>query len=200
MHTIIAGRVGTQECAERVTHLLRARGVAAGDIQSFYVNPPGQHDATAVGGDVDQDPGLEKSSSGLTAGAVAGAAVGVVAGAAAALVAAPLIAPALLVGLAGAGAHVGGLAGVMSSGRDGEEEDSVTESEHPGAAALDTRRGGMMVAVRATPALEQIAIDSLREIEAKDIERASGQWEDGDWKDFDPLQPPRKIDAADAAR
>lgn len=195
MHTIIAGRVETQERAERARSLLHQRGIAPEDIQSFYVNPPGQHDATPVGGDVDQDPGLGKSSVGLTGGATVGAVAGVAAGALAAGAVAPLIAPAVLVGLAVAGAHAGGLAGMVASGRSGEEEDAATESNQPGSDAIDTRRGGMMIAVRASPALEHVAIDSLREIGAEDIERAEGDWQNGDWKDFDPLQPPNKIDA-----
>lgn len=200
MDTIIAGRVGSQERAERARVLLQERGVAAEDIQAFYVNPPGQHDATPVGGDVDEDPGLKKAKAGMREGATAGAMAGAAAGALAASVAAPLIVPALLVGLTVAGAHAGGLAGLVSSGRSGEEEDAATESNHPGADAIDTRRGGMMIAVRASPALEQRAIDSLRKVGAEDIERARGEWENGDWKDFDPLQPPHKIDAAASNR
>lgn len=197
MQSIIAGRVGTQRRAQRARDLLLERGFANEDIQTFYVNPPGQHDATPIGGDVEHDPGLEKATSKQTAGAVAGAAAGAAAGLVAASVVAPLVAPAVLIGLAGAGAHVGGLAGAVSGGRDGAEEAVATETENPGAAALDTRRGGMMVAVCVSPLTERIAIDTLREIDADDIERAQGQWVAGDWVDFDPVSPPHKVDAAD---
>ena len=199
MQTIIAGRVGTQERAQHVRRLLLERGFVVGDIQAFYVNPPGQHDATPIGGDVDHDPGAENASSGQVAGAAAGAAVGAVAGLVAASVVAPLIAPAVLVGLAGAGAHAGGLAGAVSSGRDGAEEAAATDTQNPGADALDTRRGGMMVAVRVSPTTEQMAIDALREIDAEDIERAQGRWVEGDWIDFDPVNPPHKVDSETTA-
>ena len=36
----------------------------------------------------------------------------------------------------------------------------------------------------------------LRAHGAKDIERASGMWRDGDWVDFDPVASPHLVDAA----
>lgn len=195
MHTIIAGRIGTLDRADQVRQMLLEHGIAHDDIQCFYVNPPGQHDLTPIGGDVDRDPGVAKASAGQAVGAAAGATAGLVAGAVAASVVAPLVAPALLVGLTGVGAHVGGLAGAVSSGRDGEDEERATETSNPGPDARDTRRGGLMVAVRVSPATESLVIDVLRASDAGDIERAQGQWRDGGWADFDPRLPPRKIDA-----
>jgi hypothetical protein len=190
MPDIIAGKIETQERAERVVAALREGGVTAGDIQTFYVNPPGQHATYRAGG----DPGARGAAPGAAAGAVIGAAAGAAAGAATASVVAPLIAPAVLVGLTGAGAHVGGLAGALSGTRDAEEEKSATESADPEREAA-TRRAGLMVAVRVNSEIQPLVIDILRREGAEDIERAEGQWRDGSWVDFDPLQPPSKIDA-----
>jgi hypothetical protein len=194
MPTIIAGRIEAQERVERVVAALREGGVPAGDIQTFYVNPPGQHATYRAGG----DPGARGASPGAAAGAVIGAAAGAAAGAATAGVVAPLIAPAVLVGLTGAGAHVGGLAGALSGTRDAEQEKRATESANLEREAAVTRRAGLMVAVRVNSKTQSLVIDILRHEAAEDIERAEGQWRDGNWVDFDPLQPPSKIDAPPA--
>ena len=56
------------------------------------------------------------------------------------------------------------------------------------------RKGGGMVAVRVLNAeAERIAIHTLREHGAVDVERAEGEWRDGTWHDFDPLRPPQKV-------
>ena len=43
MATIIAARVETQQRADELMAQLQSRGIAADDMQAFYVNPPGQH-------------------------------------------------------------------------------------------------------------------------------------------------------------
>ena len=52
----------------------------------------------------------------------------------------------------------------------------------------------MMLAVRVDPANEKTVIDVLRAAGVEDLERAQGDWQDGQWVDFDPLAPPHKID------
>jgi hypothetical protein len=48
-----------------------------------------------------------------------------------------------------------------------------------------------MVAVKAdTAAAEQAAISTLRSHGAMHVEKADGQWGDGEWIDFDPVCAP----------
>lgn len=194
MATIIAARVETQQRADKLMADLAARGIAATDMQAFYVNPPGQHGAYPIGGDVREDTGTQESSigqaSGVAAGAAAGLAVGAIAGAAI-----PPLAPILAVALAGVGAHVGGMAGALASTRTAGEEQQETETKTPDQDAVDMRRGGMTLAVRVDPANEQTVIDLLKNAAVEDLERAEGQWQDGGWADFNPLEPPHKIGA-----
>ena len=192
MATIIAGRVQTQQRADDVMAELQSRGIAAHDMQAFYVNPPGQHGAYPIGGDVDADTGTEEASigqaSGIAAGAAAGLAAGAVAGAAI-----PPLAPILAVALAGVGAHVGGMAGALASTRPAEEEKQETETRKPDADASHMRRGGMTLAVRVDSFNERTVIEALTAAAAEDLERAQGEWQDGQWVDFDPLKPVQKI-------
>ena len=163
-------------------------------MQAFYVNPPGQHDLHPIGGDMDADTGTKQSGVGQAAGVAAGAAAGLAAGAVVGA-AMPPLAPILAVAMAGVGAHVGGMAGALTSTRTSDEEKRETETSTPDHEAVNMRRGGMMLAVRVDPAVERTVIDLLRTQAVEDIERADGEWQDGQWVDFDPLEPPRKIDA-----
>lgn len=194
MATIIAGRVETQQRANELIEKLRSHGIAPADMQAFYVNPPGQHGVFPVGGDVHADTGTKEASigqaSGIAAGAAAGLAAGAVAGAAL-----PPLAPILAVALAGVGAHVGGMAGALASTRPSQEEKHETETSTPDEDAVDMRRGGMMLAVRVDPANEKTVIDVLKAAGAEDLEREEGQWQDGQWIDFDPVKPVHKIGA-----
>ena len=199
MATIIAGRVETQQRADDLMDALLERGVAASDMQAFYVNPPGQHDVTPIGGDVQADPGTQESSLGQTTGVVAGAAAGLAAGALAGA-AMPPLAPVLAVALAGVGAYAGSMVGAMASTRTPEQEKRATETSSPDDDAYDTRHGGMTLAVRVDPVNEPMVVSMLRNAAVEDIERAEGQWRDGEWADFDPLQPPHKIDVENRNR
>ena len=192
MATIIAGRVETQQRADDLMAHLQSKGLSAGDMQAFYVNPPGQHGTYPIGGDVDADTGMKETSvgqaSGIAAGAAAGLAAGAVAGAAI-----PPLAPVLAVAMAGVGAYAGSMAGAMAATRTGEEEKRETETNAPDHDAHNTRRGGMMLSVHVEPSNEQMVIDTLQEAAVEDVERAQGDWHDGQWMDFDPLQPPHKV-------
>ena len=194
MANIIAARVQTQQRADDLMQQLQTRGITASDMQAFYVNPPGQHDLHPIGGDVDADTGTQKSGVGQAAGVAAGAAAGRAAGAVVGA-AMPPLAPILAVAMAGVGAHVGGMAGALSSTRTSDEEKRETETSTPDHEAVDMRRGGMMLAVRVDPATEKTVVEVLRADAVEDLERADGDWQDGQWVDFNPLQPPRKIDA-----
>ena len=121
MATIIAGRVETQQRADDLMEQLQSRGIAARDMQAFYVNPPGQHGTYPIGGDMDADTGTEESGVGQAAGVAAGAAAGLAAGAVVGA-AIPPLAPIIAVAMAGVGAHVGGMAGALASTRTSDEE------------------------------------------------------------------------------
>jgi hypothetical protein len=174
MSTIIAGHLQTQPQVQQAIAELTRAGFRSERIASFYVNPPGQHDMTPIGGDYDRSPGAEHTGKGVAAGAAAGAAVG--------LAATPVIGP--LGPLVGA--HVGGLVGGLAETRDSDESpDANRPHEH---------RAGMMVAVAADDeALRKRAIDILRSLGAYDVEVAEGTISNGDWVDFDPRRPPEFI-------
>ena len=45
----------------------------------------------------------------------------------------------------------------------------------------------------ANPQNENRVIDALRAEGAADIERAEGEWRDGDWVDFNPVAAPQLV-------
>ena len=183
MSTIIAGRFQQQASVEEATEELVRAGFARECIASFFVNPPGQHDAYPIGGDHAESAGAHTSRKGV----VKGAATGAVVGAAATSFLGPVgsVTGALL------GAHVGGLMGSLSemkergdTGEHGEDADN----------AMPIRKSGMMLAVAVGDNdNESHAIQALRSLGADDIERAQGTIAEGDWSDFDPLSTPDLI-------
>ncbi|UIN19308.1 hypothetical protein [Herbaspirillum frisingense] len=187
MGSIIAARFELQDEAARAVNALVDAGFDRGRISSFFVNPAGQHDRFAVGGDRDKSPGAEETDKGAAAGVAAGAGAGAVAGVAAAPVAGPL--GPVLGGLVGG--HLGGLVGSLSA----TDDDPVPR-----------RVAGMLVAVQldesadvadsadaVNSAIEQRAMRVLQDLQGTDLERAEGQIRDGDWIDFDPLIPPQWV-------
>jgi|KBSMisStandDraft_5_1062788.scaffolds.fasta_scaffold49390_3 hypothetical protein len=196
METIVAGRFETSEKADAAVRELIAAGFRHEDASAFFVNPPGQHAKLPLGGDEYADPEAGRAGSGAIAGAVAGGAVGL-----AAAMAVPGVNVAILLGVVGVGAYTGSLAGTLaklSAGRPREVPAPTPE-----------RPAGVLVAVRVLdrgdkaapkdvgakyPSAEDIAIQILREAGAKDIERATGTWQDGEWKDFDPVAPVQLVD------
>jgi hypothetical protein len=180
MERIIAGRFPTKDEADAAAVHLE-HDVQTSDICIFHNNAPGQHDAYAVGGvaaggDEDEDPGAagagaSAANSAVRAGIAAGA-IGSLAGPVVALVA------------AGIGAYSGAAAGAME------------EFGHHEAGAPQRRPGGVILSVRiADPANETRVIATLRHQGAADIERADGQWLDGDWTDFNPVAVPQLVEA-----
>lgn len=175
MEQIIAGRFETKGIADTVASVLR-EFVDDADICIFHNNPPGQHDAYPVGGDEDEDPGAEGAENSAVGTAVA---AGLAAGAIGAL-AGPVVA----IGAAAIGAYTGSLMGAMSG--LGDHEDAPGKE--------DRRAGGIILSVRiAYPSNEDRVIDVLRREGAAGIERARGEWRDGDWADFDPVAAPRLV-------
>jgi hypothetical protein len=183
--TIIAGRFEQQATTQEAVDELARAGFAPERIASFYVNPRGQHDAHPLGGDHEKSPGAKETGTGAALGAAAGGAIGVAA--------APVLGPVGVVTGGLVGAHIGGLVGGVSKMKEhGETGDNEEETEN----ALPERRSGMMVAVAVEDHDQEArAADLLRALGAADIERAQGTIADGDWTDFNPVEPPELLDA-----
>jgi hypothetical protein len=181
MSIIVAGRFESAEKADRAMHEFVDSGYQQSDASTFFVNPPGQHDQLPTGGDQVADANAAKAHVGAATGAAAGTAVG-----AAAALAVPGLGPVLALGVVALGAYTGSLAGTLA--KLGNHQDARESDASPG------RKGGMLVAVHAVDATaEQKALDILRRHGAADIERTEGVWQDGEWKDFDPVAPPARV-------
>ncbi|HYD60305.1 MAG TPA: hypothetical protein VEC35_08115 [Noviherbaspirillum sp.] len=183
MSTIIAGRFQQQTQVEHTIEELVRAGVGRDRISAFYVNPPGQHDHYALGGDHAISAGAHESIKGVATGAVTGAAVG--------LAATPFLGPvgAITGGLLGA--HVGGLVGSLAkmkeqgeTGAHGEDADNAEPVRHSGLL--------LAVGVGGHDDEDRVA-DLLRSFGAAEIESAEGTIENGDWVDFDPTAPPHFV-------
>lgn len=182
MSTIIAGRFQEQAEIERAVEELQRAGFAQEHISSFFVNPPGQHDAYPIGGDHALSPGAKESDKGVTMGAVAGGAIGAAT--------APVLGPLGPVTGGLLGAHIGGLVGSMSQMKERGETGEGHDVEN----AAPIRKSGMMVAVSVLDDRQQDAVVRLlQSLGASDLERAEGTIENGDWSDFDPVAPPSLI-------
>ncbi len=187
MSTIIAGRFQLQEDVERARRALADAGFDAGRISGFYLSQPGQHDATPIGGDHIQSPGAKETPEGVVQGVATGGAVGAAIGAATSPVTGPL--GPVVGGLVGG--HVGSLFSFSKMKERGEAEEGSSENRVP------PREAGMLVAVAfdndGGDGLADKAVDVLRQLGARHIERAEGNIVDGDWADFDPASRPQLI-------
>ncbi len=178
MSKIIAGRFDATVDADAAVERLKLEGFARDELDCFYVSPPGQHDMTAVGGDSHASAGSRFAWVGAVLGALAGAALGFLV---AWLVADNYRTAALLFGAA-LGAYVGSFLGAMNKVRGGRRTEASVE--HP-----VEPKAGRMIAVKADrPGTDQRAVKVLRELGARDVGRAEGDWRNG-WKDFDPRAP-----------
>lgn len=182
MSTIVAGHFLLQDQVELAKNELMGAGFRADRISAFYLNQPGQHDMTAIGGDRMVSPGAEESPAGVLQGAATGGAVGAALGLASAVVTGP-VGPAV-----GAlvGAHVGSLFSLSKMKERGEGEQGGG-----GENKFEQRKAGMLVAVALdAPEDESRVLEVLHRLGSDHIERATGTIHDGDWTDFDPLSLP----------
>jgi hypothetical protein len=183
MSTIIAGHFQLQDEVEQARQALADAGFAEDRISGFYLNQPGQHDMTPIGGDNLESPGAKDAPEGVVEGAAAGGAVGLAVGAATAPATGPV------------GPIVGGLVGsYLGSLFSFSKMKEPGEREAGGARVPEPRKAGMLVAVAFDdPAQETRAVNLLRELGAHHIERAKGNIVNGDWADFDPTSTPDVI-------
>jgi hypothetical protein len=56
-----------------------------------------------------------------------------------------------------------------------------------------------MLALHVSPDRDALARTVLTQAGGTDVERAQGRWLNGKWEDFDPLTPPRHVDASTMA-
>jgi hypothetical protein len=180
MSRIVAARFERSIDADTALAALRGEGFTDAEVDSFAVNPPGQHAMTPIGGDVHADAGARGAGWTAILGAGLGLVVGLVIGSIASL---HLGAPALFF-IGGLGALVGAFAGVMS--RLHHPRRSEGTAEHP---AREMRAGRMIAVCVDRSGTEEHALAILRRSGASDLGRAQGQWRDGGWKDFDPRRP-----------
>ncbi len=181
MSTIIAGRFDEQTEVDQTVNDLYRVGFAADQIDTFFVNPPGQHDTYPVGGDQAESAGATHADKTAIGGVGVGAVVGIGAG----LATAPIIGPAAIAVGAGVGAYTGSLAGALG----GMDDPHKLKDDTP---VPQSRHSGLLVAVHAPDQRTQSqAIAVLRGRGAKDIEQAEGKWVAGSWLDFNPLLPAR---------
>ena len=93
--------------------------------------------------------------------------------------------PVVALAAAGVAAYTGSLIGAMGGMQDKES------NKLP-----NFRPAGVILAVRIARATsEKFVIADLRQGGAKDIETAEGEWRDGDWVDFNPVQEPHLVAA-----
>lgn len=184
MSTILAGHFQLQDEIQRAREELVRAGFPDERISAFYLNQPGQHNLTPIGGDHLISPGAKETTVGVVEGEVTGGAVGAAIGAATIPVTG-VLGP-VVGGLVGA--HVGSLYSFHKMKEKGEHEKGDHENE------LEVRPAGMLIAVAcATGADEDKALELLRRLGAHHIEKAQGTIEGGDWTDFDPLSPPQMV-------
>jgi hypothetical protein len=179
MSNIVAGRFDRSLDADAALDALRRDGFAEAEIDSFAVNPPGQHGMMAIGGDVHSDAGTHGAGTTAVIGAGLGLLVGSVIGSIASL---HLGAPALW-GIGGLGALVGAFAGVMVKLHNPRPSEHSTE--HP----LEMPAGRMIAVCVDRAGSEPRAVSALRRNGAREVGRTQGQWRDGSRRDFDPRSP-----------
>lgn len=184
MTRIIAGGFDVYSKTQAALARLREAGVAEDNLCEFRVNPGGEHDQTPVGGDRNESPGTKHAEEGAGKGAAIGAAIGTVAGVAAT----PLLGPAGIVAGAGVGGYTGSLVGAMNETKHERQPDRE-----------DVRPAEALVAVNvdAGSVPQDTIVRIFEECGAQQVEMTEGLWEDGEWKDFNPVAPPNLIGGKD---
>ncbi len=187
MSNIVAAEFEGFEAARAARRALRDEGFAPSRTSMFYLNAGGQHARFPVGGDQYADP----EAQGAGKGALAGAALGGVAGLALGIATTAVVGPIAVVGGLAVGAYVGSLAGTVGWLGQGRKRSQP----------LNRPAGVVVAAFAPTPEEREHAASVLQRHRPRAIEQADGTWQDGTWKDFDPVSIPkwRKPPERDAA-
>ncbi len=178
MSLIVAGRFSTFSGAERVVRKFLSQGFARQNISVFFVTPPGQHAQYPIGGDQYADPGARLAARGAARWMGGGAAVGALAGAALYLTLWRYWF--IPIACLSVGTYIGSLIGALRRTRQ-----QTARFAHHG------RDTGVMLAAHVTEENAPSAVQILKQSGAADVEKATGIWEEGRWKDFDPCAAPR---------
>lgn len=183
MSLIVAGRFDTFEAGERTAQILFAKGFVEDDVTLFFVNPRGRHHQLAGGGDQHTDAGAENAPAGATKGITVGAAVGALGSAAVVyFVHWPFY---YFLIAAGIGAYIGSLGGAMAQTHTKGHDAKAAVPEAP-----PVRESGVLLAVHVSEATRPLALATMRQAGALEVERANGLWANGHWSDFNPVTPP----------
>jgi hypothetical protein len=180
MSLIVAARFTTFAEAENAAQTLFKNGFKEADVSVFFVNPPGMHNALRTGGDEFADRAAKGSHNPMMLGVGIGAALGIAAGVV--LVGMLQLSPVVAAIAGGIGTYVGSLIGALNGMRAAPQANQGT--------AMDMRHSGVLLAVHVELDTETLASKLLKGQGGKDIERASGRWQDGRWLDFNPVIPP----------
>lgn len=186
MSLIVAARFQTFDEAEGAARALKEIGITEDALHTFFVNPPGSHDRYPLGGDRANDP----DSAGAPVGAIAaGAAVGLIGAVVGGVLALALTDSLLpIVAAGGVGAYVGSLIGAVFVLGKKRPRRSLRDARD--AKVNQGRASGVMLAVHTSPEQQNAVANVLRSKGGIEVERANGRWEDGKWRDFDPLVTP----------
>jgi hypothetical protein len=188
---IINARFQQQSEADSAVFALNSAGFESRFIATFYVSSPGQHAMHPLGGDEEESPGTVDAPS----TAAAGAAVGTVAGAITGAATLPVLGPAAAAAAVGVGAWVGSLYGALGGTDSKAVEEQRVDTPDP-ASDERARKSGMLVAVAVkTGKQERDAISLLQHRGGMDVKRCTGIISNGEWRDFDPLNPIHPVDA-----
>ncbi|AOK31834.1 MULTISPECIES: hypothetical protein [Burkholderia] len=179
MAMIVTGRFTTFDEAEGGARHLYERAFGPQDVSIFFLNPGGQHARFPIGGDVYADTAAKPGGRGAVLGALRGLLIGVIAG----MSVYALGLRYWFVPAAGAlaGAYLGAFGGALGRMRGERSE---------GKGMLEKSETGVILAARVTPATAAAAEDVLRASGALSIECVEGEWQDGEWRDFDPVRRP----------
>jgi hypothetical protein len=179
MSRIVAARFERSVDADAALEELKRAGFARHEVDSFAVNPPGQHGLHPAGGDSYSDAGARDAGVGAALGALIGLPIGIAAGVMGAIDFGTLSIPLT----AALGALVGAFAGAMARLHGASQREATPA--HP----VEMPAGRMIAVLVERPATEPRAIDILKRHGARDLGRAEGDWRDGSWRDFDPRVP-----------
>ncbi|HLW04687.1 MAG TPA: hypothetical protein VKY38_03800 [Azoarcus sp.] len=172
MTTIVVGYFNEINDLEAAKNSLLNEGLTSSDMAYYYLNPPGAHGLYKLGGDSFNDEGADEAGKTAATGAAVGGAAGLAVGS----IGGPIGA---LAG-AGAGAYIGALMGALRNLEDPDPEDATVE--HPAEPP-----SGPLLAVRVLqPDQKTHFLDVFRTFGAVRVDLTTGQWEDGNWTDFDP--------------
>jgi len=175
MSHIVAGRLQQQDQVQHAISQLIQAGFSENKISSFYVNPMGQHDIQPDPNVCNTLPDVEDNHEKAIQSAATGGVIGGLIGS----VGIPIVGPLGTVAGVGVGAYVGSMIGTLAT---------MDKIDGP------IRKSGMVVAVSVLDIeAENQVINVLQNLGADQIERAEGNIIEGDWKDFNPLNPPQLV-------